>query len=327
MRIVWASTLVVLVTLAMAPRQGVPGIVVDASGAPVAGAVVEAYAEGSSRGCCGGPQLLARVTSGADGCFQLPDLRDAVRFVARDGVRAIACGTDASVMRLGASQFVDVTVVDQTGVAVANASLRVTLTARGLPVVPVEIEVQGVDRLGPFAAEYEVLVEARGPGLRPSRALARDGRADLILDHGLAMQGRVVDDFGAPIAGAIVDAVQGDGFAFHATSAADGSFAIDGLSPRRVRYIVRRDGYEPSTTDAEQVGTVTAVVRRRDVVSGSVVPSRPGLFAVATVGRARHRVPVADDGTFRIAGVPSDCTITIEGADRQAVTSVEVKRP
>ncbi len=327
MRIIGASTLVVLVAIAMAPRQGVPGIVVDPAGAPVAGAVVEAYAEASSRGCCGGPRLLARATSGSDGCFHLPDVRDAVRFMARDGVRAMACGNHASVLRLGASQFVDVTVVDRSGVAVANAWLNVTLTARGLPVAPVEMAARGIDRLGPFAAEYEVLVEARGPGLRPSRVIAQDGRADLILDAGLAMQGRVVDESGAPVGSAIVDAVQGDGFAFKATSAADGSFAIDGLSPRRVRYIVRRDCYEPSTTDEEQVGVVTAVVRRRDVVTGSVLPSRPGLFAVAVVGRARHRVPVAEDGTFRIAGVPSECTITIEGADRQPVTSVEVKRP
>jgi len=179
------------------------------------------------------------------------------------------------------------------------------------------------DASGVFAltvpSDAVVVLEVRAAGMRPIRTCAVASAQSLVLAPGVLVAGTTVP-------GAVVEACQGDAFEHRAVAGKDGSFALDGLAPGRVRLVVRRDGYAQASLDAEAPSRVDVALTPVGPLRGRVDPAREGLWAVARDGSVSWRVPVAADGSFAFAGVPEGVRLTIE-KDGRPVDDVVVRAP
>ncbi|HUJ61749.1 MAG TPA: carboxypeptidase regulatory-like domain-containing protein [Kofleriaceae bacterium] len=143
---------------------------------------------------------------------------------------------------------------------------------------------------------------------------------DFALIPGATIRGEVIArDTGKPVPDAEVEAHRGRAFGGeHATSDADGKFAIHGLRPGAISLEARGRGIASSKPTEIEVGVgeevdgVRVVVDRAFTVSGRVVqkgePTRGiagvqlGMFTL-TGAQAAARAPSAADGAFEIDGV------------------------
>ena len=209
-------------------------------------------------------------------------------------------------------------------------------------------------QLAPGTYGVTIVAEGLTRQVRPGVIVEGGRTTDLgtiALDAGREVRGRVVDERGAPVAGAEVFAgpfllLQGDSFTrdkswselrtqgeFATTSAADGSFVLRGVGTGALRLVATQgtrrvssavtlgDGATPITLTVAPTGTIAGVVTsvgaRR--VSIQIELTATHGFAIAT-GAGR-------DGRFYFPLVPAGrCTVTADvvGARTDATTSAEV---
>ncbi|HET6202895.1 MAG TPA: carboxypeptidase regulatory-like domain-containing protein [Planctomycetota bacterium] len=187
---------------------------------------------------------------------------------------------------------------------------------------------------GRFAAG--ALAEGTGPQVRPGVDV-RPGettRLDFSLPTECFLAGRVVDETGAGVAGARLNAFSEENrapnaLAFvgygNARSAADGSFRMGSLRAGPHRLAVRREGMlapEPTTVDVPETGEVAdlrlvlskghAVAGRildagRHPIAGASVRASPDFSSSKAKTRAgsfgHQSARTAEDGSFRLAGL------------------------
>ena len=176
--------------------------------------------------------------------------------------------------------------------------------------------------------------EAEHPGhRRAARSLdlaPGENRADLVLEQGLAVAGRVVDDAGAPVAGVevAVEAAPGARGDRSTTSGADGSFRLAGLEPGTLALTAHGDGFEPARVElelgAEPIEGLEVLLARGGAVAGRLL----GL-AAAELERVEVAAFAPDRGTragmvepgglYRIEGLTTgDWTVAAGAGARQA---------
>lgn len=237
----------------------ISGRAIDSAGAPVEGAVVEAYSMTP-----GVARRSSVALTGADGGFVLPELGDD-RYRVRATTQHQGCaelpniagGAKGVELRLGAPEIgIRGTVNDDANHPVAAFAVVATprdgALVRGAP-----LQASIVDPLGRYflalpPGAYAVVVVARGHA--PSAETAVELTTGVVdvnvtLTSGSQMFGKVVErDGGAAIAGAylnlsITSAAEGVSFVNAVTTGSDGSFRFDGLRPGRTSITVQASGH------------------------------------------------------------------------------------
>lgn len=181
---------------------------------------------------------------------------------------------------------------------------------------------------------FEKVIEIRGG----------EQRFDVELRAGLEIVGVVLDEHGAPIAGANVSIDTGARYTPFASTrtvhtARDGSFRLDGLSEGRFRVVARAEGHAPERSEPVEVGDfetpfVELRLSRGATIEGRIrgleIGDRPRLSVLATKGlmRESRQAKLSSDGdAFTITNLdPGQWTVRgeISGASRFASEQVEV---
>jgi protocatechuate 3,4-dioxygenase beta subunit len=317
----------------------ISGVVVDGNGQPVSEVQVTAYGDGP-RASMGSISPPAATTTDGSGAFSLRGVRvGAYRLYATGGRNALRNPEGGTAARPGAR---DVRIA-----LVAAGGLRGNLRLAGGG-VPERAFVQLADRAplpvagGRFAIDdvtpgvYDVTW--RGPGftdaVKRAVVIERGKITDLgtvEVSRGRTLRGRVVDEHGAPVAGAQLqvgavawsrasdapatadDPISEIG---PATSDRDGGFAISGLPANATSVSARHPVGGRSTALAIQAGdrdppTAVLVLRRDGSVAGTVaMPGSPGDPGVTVTlvpeegGGPPLITQAAEEGTFSFAQVP-----------------------
>ncbi len=225
----------------------------------------------------------------------------------------------------------------------ARATVTVVRASDRRPIADAEVEVRGLvvrtsatgsDGIAPVAnvpaGGYEIV--ARAPGYAPARTYARlaageTDRIELALRPGAAVSGVVVDDAGAPVAGAAVLFASASDWSAAAnprfdaaTSDARGRFRFDALPRGTFRFTARLAPSAPGTSGLVELDGRTertgveirlapgaAVAGRVVDGAGRAVPNATVRVAVAASSARfeRPRETFADDsGAFELTGLP-----------------------
>src|SRR5215210_13367 len=291
-------------TLSLQPDLAITGIVVDETGAPVAGAEITA-----SLGGLQGLPMPARirafgargalVRSGRDGRFRRRGLSAGMEVelrVAKDGFAPLRVqapppspGQPARPLRIvlqrGRSAFGRVLDPDQRPIAGAQVTLRTSLTSdpktrfhaalqpESLDTFEAATKADGRFDLGNLpAGRYDLTARGRGwaPLTIPNLEVPEGNRATdlgtLVLAHGVALEGAVVDASGKPVEGAeirlneagepVIPRFRDENSEPEGLSGADGFFRIEDLrAGSTVDVSVARSGYAPGAAQGVQVPT------------------------------------------------------------------------
>jgi len=243
-----AVGLVVTLTFGDPAAPTLRGMVLDASGHPVAGARVELRLPGGGCAWNRDTHVPARVTTGEDGAFRLPaPLGEMEVYASHPGhapgwVRA----ADGAVIRLKAAAFLEITVDAPAEVVVAQSRWRFHRT-----------NAEGTFRSGPLPPEVVLTVTAEAKDRRPFRELVElapgETRSlDIRLPRGLAIRGSVQP----PLEGVSIRASQGGLDESFATTGADGTFELGGLEDGPARIVAIAPGRPVLVVDAEVGETV-----------------------------------------------------------------------
>lgn len=291
----------------------IAGRTIDAAGAPVEGAVVEAYSVTP-----GVARRSAIALSGADGRFALAELtQDRYRIRATTPhqgsaeLRDIAAGTTGVELRLGAPEVgIRGTVRDSANHPVPAfavvATPREGALIRGTPLRASVIDAAGHYFLALPPGAYAVEVAARGHA--PSAETHVEVTTavvdvDVTLGAGSGIFGNVVErDTGAAIPGAYISlaigsAAEGVAFVNAATSGNDGAFRFDGLRPGRTSITVQASGHNSRVVS----GLDVAADRPLGPISVDLGKAEPGQEVFEFVGIAAQLDPAA--AGLRISGV------------------------
>ena len=206
--------------------------------------------------------------------------------------------TDASdpvVIQLVAGSSLVVGVTDEAGKPVAGAEVK--LTAELLKTVKTAND--GTATLQPVRAGW-LGVEVNAQGYAPGHAFTQiagsgaTGHVDVKLHKGIAIEGRVIDEHGKPIAGAHVTTAgvwMLPSGGSPVTSDAKGAFTIPAL-PAGSHVLQANDGEHapgrsaPVTVAERPVSGVEIVMRDGGVVTGTVVDDtgKPAAYATVRIG-------------------------------------------
>jgi len=291
----------------------VTGTVRGPDGQPIAGALVQ-Y----------GPEF-GSVRSGANGAFRLPVLSDSeIALVAsaegfgtsRSRIDSAGPGETRSVeLTLPEEAFLRGRVVDSRGLPVVAASV----TSRLSPLAP-RTDPDGRFVLGGLARStttVDVLVEREGFATAHSRQpldeLPPTG-AEIVLHEGTGVAGVVLDAEGDPVESAFV--VLHPSWVWTWTDA-DGRFALEHVAPGDVSLEVSRRGHSPGWAEASIAANLPSpdVILRLapervlvGTIRGPGGPVASALVEASATGErwiARPRTLSAQDGAFRLAGLPA----------------------
>jgi hypothetical protein len=163
-------------------------------------------------------------------------------------------------------------------------------------------------------AHIEAAADGYGTGLEHTRGRSA-ARVDFALSPEVAIAGRVVDDAGAPVGGAVVIAeTTGHDPGQLTESADDGGFHIEGLIAGTYRVVARdgeRAGDETVTLAASGATTeLTLTLERRATLPGRVLVGRRPAGDATVIARSTDEKWVLGsavtqgDGRFAIAGLP-----------------------
>jgi hypothetical protein len=172
---------------------------------------------------------------------------------------------------------------------------------------------------GIAAGEREV--DVRKQGYVPKRksvtaAAGSDARADVELERGADLRGRVVDAGGRPVEGARLQVRAGAGMTSptstngRAVSDSEGNFKVEGLAEGRYNVMAEREGYVSGMSNDVEPSTPNLIItlERGGTITGHVTGLAPGELAGMTVtassGRSSARANVDSDGSFTVNGVP-----------------------
>jgi hypothetical protein len=319
------------------PGSGIYGRLLDEKGVPIDGAFV--FAEPDERLWRSGP--ITPQASDADGRFAFLGLEPGrYRLFARG--EGFAPAVDE--VELGKESDAEIELVLTRGVtlfgrlidendnpAAGKVSLRALDGSAAGPLFQsrfaAETDAEGSFSLGPVpSGEHTLLVEARGYGSR-NIDVSVSGRApqqdlgDIVLETGLTISGRVVDESGTPVVSASVSSSQpargmmsasGELFVTAETDG-EGRFVLAGLSPGAQHVNASAPGYGYSESVLVEPGAsgVTLALKRAGSIRGAVVDPEGGpvtSFRVmgrsAERGRGTRMVTVQDaEGVFVLESV------------------------
>jgi hypothetical protein len=170
---------------------------------------------------------------------------------------------------------------------------------------------------GLWPGEWKVTanVDRRTLTGRVTLAPGAEAHLDLTLPPKLAVHGRVVDEEGQPIAGAMVKLQQSAGWEFPATSGADGSFVVRvGVGSGAWKAWAERKGFVPTPGQPVEVAGSTPRAVELVMARGAVLRVRvrgvPADQVVQFLAADGQRAPFilqgdpGGEGLFRIAGLP-----------------------
>lgn len=305
------------------------GRVVEASGSPAAGATVSVSSV---------PRR--HVTTEPDGSFSIGGLlpQDYTVWAALGDATAepttvtLARELDPLVLTLAPASAVEVTVVD--------AESLLPITGARVELDPWEKETDDTGRArfrGVPRGWVRLFADAPGHGASGHR-ITPSGRAGevlfetIALARGAPVSGRVVDERGAPVAGAELMARPvsgGESAALAAQSDEAGSFRIDALPRGRWALSATSDRFLPGALDAMDLdgrterNDIVITLRAGEKLSGRIVdvagrPVSGGMIRLSTCDTTesiRRDVAAGDDGRFEATGLPRDCIDLIARRD------------
>lgn len=322
----------------------IEGRVTDKRGRPVPGTEVDSRVSSPSRPWLAGLGPPVRATTGADGRFKFGDLRRGERYDLwirhPDYAPARLPGVEAPTpdpvsVELRPARVLSGRVVGPAGEPVANAKLErieengagrggETYYGRSSESLT-DTDSQGRFRAGGLEPGiFNLEVSAEGYKKRVLRGLELPEEADvedleIILERGLAVTGRVLDDRGRPVSGARVSAMmENDGgemnmdIGFPSTETdGEGRYRLGGLELGRYRI----SAFSPEGVRAEAItivrpgdNLVNLSFGRTTEVSGRVVDESGEPVAGARVSLAGQpdgrSAPSGADGAFRFAAIP-----------------------
>lgn len=258
--------------------------------------------------------------------------------------------SDPVVIRMREGGAVEVTVV-AAGSGEPIAGAEVQLRAADLQTATSDSDGKARFR-GVVSGWLVVAARAAGYGtatvplMMPSTAGAKL-TAELRLEPGYSIAGTVVDDSGAPIAGAQVTAESGELLSLvdprydGARTGDDGAFALTGVAGGKLRVIARHPEYADASTETLEVSS--------DLDGLKLVMDRGGVVAGRVISKAGEPVPWAQivlrpagtsnnwqaggqprggrsdkDGTFEIKGLPRAKLDLVASSDEASSELVEV---
>jgi RNA polymerase sigma factor (sigma-70 family) len=314
----------------------VAGIVVDASGAPVAGAVVMALISRSSS---------ASTASGADGTFELfmEGMSNDLRIQAQKGMdeskeqgpmKLRPDGRDGLVLALDVPRSGRIAgiVVDTSGAPLPGMKVHPNRADGLLPLVSVLTGESGAFELAELPAGNYALVAAfphdPGGGMTQGQSTVKLGEGQVLSGVKLMMEigdrtisGRVLNSASTPVAGANVSVHSGFGGTL---SDAEGRFTIAGLEAGEFPIDATHEDYSWTHLRSVAAGSdnVTIIMEGKGTIEGHVLDAASGapitdfeVFHTRQDGgstldnrRAIHDV----DGRFSLSRVAADeWTVTV----------------
>ena len=233
----------------------VSGKVVDGSGAPIAGASVSGYASGGS---------------GSDSTSTAPDGTYTLDSLPTGGVN-ISVYADAYISQSRSLNLTgDVTGVDFTLVDGTSVSGKV-VDGSGAPIAGASVNASSgssydststapdgtfvLDSLALGTANLSVSANGFAPQSRAVNLTGDLTGVDFVLVKGTVVSGKVVDGAGSPIAGASVNGYSssGGGGSDSTSTAADGTYTLDSLSPGTVNISASANGFVSQTRSLELI--------------------------------------------------------------------------
>ncbi len=227
------------------------------------------------------------------------------------------------------------TITDESGRPIANAGvsiLDVTSKKEMHPSLKARSDPQGaylIEGIPLGTAGLLVLASRYRPIDRYDLAFRAEGetvRVDITLRAGTVLSGRVVDESGAPVAGALVNAT--NEHTGMSNSDAEGRFAIYGLGDNPVNLFATKKGYGTLFARGLAAGSTNVELRlpKGAIIIGRVTGAKPGDFFSVLLYRYEEdlgrellirTVPVRNsaDGSFMIDDVsPGHYWISIDAA-------------
>lgn len=316
--------------IALEAAATLSGVVVDEDGDPVAGASIGIRAQGGGLGGLGGS--FASGNSDEEGRFTVQNVPpgDLVVTVSARGFQTLE-KTGLQVER--GQDLEDQRFVLEPGALVAGR----VLDASGRPVPEALVQVLQDDsarRLGRFSsassdADGNYLLEGVSPGprsfaaehgdhvraVRDLEVVAGENRLDFRLEAGSRVSGRVVDEGGSPVAGAVIGTSRTGGHLgfgrSDVTSDDSGAFELEGLEPGTYTLTARKEGYAGATLEDVQVGPAPLSGLELRMERGALVTGR--LLGVELNDLANATVMAGDAGGQRLAAMG---TVDYEGRYR-----------
>ena len=319
--------------VALAPASRVAGVVLDPDRKPLAGADVTALIE---RRAGGGMvamigRYVTRTTSDAEGRFAFEDVAPGkveLTFAApgmqqkKIAATEVVEGKDLDglevVMERGA--WIVGRVLGPDGAPAAGADVRPAgddgTAARVFPRIATKSDAEGLyrlDNLAPGERDVEAAKEGTRRAVRHVALRAGENALDLQLGAGLAIEGAVVDEGGAPAPGAEVAVASAASFLPDALSTvADeaGRFRLAGLADGDYPLVARAAGYAASApfnvhVQGQPVQGIELRLGRGGTISGAVHGLAPDRLAAAMIfaqpsgGGAPERTQPDADGAYR----------------------------
>jgi hypothetical protein len=194
-------------------------------------------------------------------------------------------------------------------VAGALVSLRLAghdAVAEHRPFRETRTDAEGRYRLEGLDAARSVRVIVVAEGFCPIEMVLRtpaDAPSQIDLDPGELMLGRIVTTGGAPVAGARIEAGQGEGYTAATSSGDGGEIRLGGLVARPVTLRAHADGYAPARLELAEPGDGWIIVLRRNGGLAGRAPAGSTLVVEAESGIYRRQV--GQDGSFRWDGLPA----------------------
>ncbi|MFL6197864.1 MAG: carboxypeptidase regulatory-like domain-containing protein [Thermoanaerobaculia bacterium] len=349
-------------TVALERASRLRGRVEDAAGEPVPGASVRLRPAPPPPGTVGvevrRSENTADVEAGSDGSFAFAEVApgavaleaSAEGFLPPEPVE-LQVPSDGEVrLVLGRGAVVAGSITNATGEPVAGAQVRIGGTRS-------ESDAEGRYRLAgipPGPAPLAVSHPAYKPKGQPVDVQPGENRADVMLERGASVSGRVVDEAGVSRPGAELTlrnrgerglrgyrASSGAGGRFEILAVADGSFDLE----------AEADGFAPAVHPAvvevagRDVGGLEVVLRRGATLSGRILGLEPGQMAAVEVtaerdGRQPRSGMVDHTGRYEIAALEAgdwhlkarlaggrreaDAWVAIAAGDREAERDLEL---
>ncbi len=246
------------------PPTNLEGVVKDRRGVPLSDVLVIAWPKGK-RG-----EAVAQARSDEEGRFLLPGLRpdrwmllvEASGLGTLETERQVPEDGPAELMLEGESRTLSGVVADSSGkpqagarVVVGGPGMRwtraVTSDANGIFIV------NGLGN-GRFTLRATLNLSASpATSLVLDEAVLRPAHARLVLQPGVFVGGRVMDDHGRLLPGAIVDvlAVPIDDLPLSAQAASDGRYSLGPIAPGKYQVLARLDNYVLLDAPEAQLGS------------------------------------------------------------------------
>jgi protocatechuate 3,4-dioxygenase beta subunit len=275
--------------------RSLTGVVTDVSGGPIAGARIDAARlEASIRP----GNAIATAITGGDGRYEIAVAEGQLFVAARSPDYAAqsrvvdvgATGATADFALVPGGVIEGIVRDDKTGEPVAGAIVlgrRDNSAAMFLAESSGHAGVAGADgkfRLGglrPGVYELHASAQARRSKTETIVGLGVAEQAsgvEILVGVGPVVRGKVVDETGAPVANATINASgQERGSGGEAKSAADGAFVLEGLQPGRYFLFARSDTHVPSRPASVEVGDrdvdgIVVTMTRGTKITGRVEP-------------------------------------------------------